>query len=463
MLKTMPAWLLALIFSACSSSNETSSSSADAGSLVDAGSLIDAGSLAVAPTYYQDVAPILQAKCVACHSAGKIAPFALDAPELAKAQAPAIKEVVNSGTMPPWPPGPLSPAMLHARSLSAAQIATLTAWANAKAPLGDATRPAAPGVPDVVDIGTADLAFDIGVDYTADSKLTDDYRCFLVNTGATENRIITGYRITPGNSKTVHHVITTLFAASDKAELEAIDAASPGPGWTCFGGAIPSTSNIKPDGSLGAWVPGVSSVILPAGTGGIVRSGDLAVVQVHYNVLADKGPDRTKLEMKFAPKGTAAGIQTLTTLRLFKRDLFLPANKSKIVQEKTLSAADWVGGKFYADGQAQILMVAGHMHTLGTHLTIERKNSQGTSVLLDIPAWDFHWQGSYLLAKPIVLAATDQLTIRCIYENTVAQREANEWEPGAVENIQWGEGTHDEMCIGYVTVVNKPPVTTSGM
>jgi len=444
--------LLLLTSVACSSSNDGSSSDSDAGSLADA------GQLAQAPTYYQDVAPILQAKCVSCHSAGNIAPFSLEGPELAKTHARAIEEVVNAGIMPPWPPGPLSPTMLHARTLSAAQIATLTAWADARAPLGDPANPAAPGIADVVDIGIADLSFDIGVDYTADINLTDDYRCFLVDTGVTESRVITGYRITPGNRKTVHHIITTLFAASDKAGLEAIDAATPGPGWTCFGGPVPSDSMLKPDGSLGAWVPGVSSVVLPAGTGGVIRAGDLAVVQVHYNVLADKGPDRTKLELKFAPKGAATGIQPLATVRLAKRDLFLPANQSNIVQEKTLTALEWMSGKFYPDARAQVVMVAGHMHTLGTHLTIERKNAQGTTVLLDIPAWDFHWQGSYLLAQPISIAATDTLTIRCTYENTLEQRQASHWTPTPIVDIQWGEGTHDEMCIGYVTVVNRPPV-----
>jgi hypothetical protein len=117
-----------------------------------------------------------------------------------------------------------------------------------------------------------------------------------------------------------------------------------------------------------------------------------------------------------------------------------------------------MSGKFYPDGKAQVVMVAGHMHTLGTHLTIERKNAQGTTVLLDIPAWDFHWQGSYLLANPIEIAATDALTIRCVYENTLEQRQASHWTPTPIVDIRWGEGTHDEMCIGYVTVVNRPPV-----
>src|SRR6185503_4767341 len=94
----------------------------------------DAGS-ALRVTYYQDVAPILHAKCVTCHYPGGIAPFALDTPETAVPVAGLVKDATASRLMPPWPPGPLSPKLLHDRSLTDAQIATLAAWADGGAAL----------------------------------------------------------------------------------------------------------------------------------------------------------------------------------------------------------------------------------------------------------------------------------------------------------------------------------------
>ena len=120
--------------------------------------------------------------------------------------------------MPPWPPGPLSPKMLHDRSLTDAQIATFAAWAEGGAPLGDAAHPAPPGQPDFEDIGVPDFTADMGVDYVPDTALTDDYHCFLIDLQRQDDRMIVGYRITPGNGRTVHHVITSLFAASDRAD-----------------------------------------------------------------------------------------------------------------------------------------------------------------------------------------------------------------------------------------------------
>src|SRR4051794_9965770 len=57
-------------------------------------------------TYWQDVAPIYDAKCVRCHQDGGIAPFRLDRYGEAKANASAELAAVQGGIMPPY-------AMVH--------------------------------------------------------------------------------------------------------------------------------------------------------------------------------------------------------------------------------------------------------------------------------------------------------------------------------------------------------------
>ena len=444
---------------ACSSASGRGPIDAGADSATGADVAGPAPADAAAPTvtYYQHVAPILHAECVVCHAPGGIGPFPLDTAASAQRYAGLVKLVTERGDMPPWPPGPLSPPLRHERRLTHDELTLLAAWADTGAPLGDPDRPAPLPPPTAIDIGAVDLTIDIGVDYVPDDTLNDDYRCFLVDPKATENRMITGYRITPGNRKTVHHVITTLFAQADREALEKLDADSPQrAGWPCVGGPVPTDAMIAADGSLGAWVPGVASVVLPAGTGTAMRAGDLAVVQVHYNLRGGKDPDRTRIEVQYAPRGTEAQLQQLATIRLVKRNLVLPAHQSNIVQEVTLPARAWTLGRFYPDGEAQVVAVAGHMHTLGTRITIERRNAAGTTVLLDIPHWHFHWQGSYQLIQPIAIRADDELTVRCIYDNT-AERRAHEGVNSPVVDVRWGEGTEDEMCIGYVTVVDRMP------
>jgi mono/diheme cytochrome c family protein len=89
-----------------------------------------------APTYYRDIQPILEANCVTCHVEGGIAPFALDSGQKAVTWAKAMAVEVQSGAMPPFPPGEDSPPFLDERKLSAAQKKLITDWANAGAPLG---------------------------------------------------------------------------------------------------------------------------------------------------------------------------------------------------------------------------------------------------------------------------------------------------------------------------------------
>src|SRR5258708_38759435 len=89
-------------------------------------------------TFTRDVAPILHAKCAACHRAGEVAPMALLTYQDARPWARAIKDKVVSRQMPPWFADPAFGAFINDARLSDKEIATLTTWADAGAPQGDA-------------------------------------------------------------------------------------------------------------------------------------------------------------------------------------------------------------------------------------------------------------------------------------------------------------------------------------
>ena len=54
------------------------------------------------PTYYRDVAPILQKNCQECHRPGQVAPFSLLDYEQARKRAQDIAAVTEERQMPPW-------------------------------------------------------------------------------------------------------------------------------------------------------------------------------------------------------------------------------------------------------------------------------------------------------------------------------------------------------------------------
>src|SRR6266487_2949932 len=97
------------------------------------------GSSTSAPTYYRDVAPILDSKCALCHRLGGIAPFSLSTAEQARQHAAGIVRMTRAGLMPPWMPGADSAPLIgrDKRRLTSTELRTLAAWAASGAPAGN--------------------------------------------------------------------------------------------------------------------------------------------------------------------------------------------------------------------------------------------------------------------------------------------------------------------------------------
>src|SRR5712672_1769219 len=95
-------------------------------------------------TYYRDVLPILQKHCEVCHRDGGIAPISFADYERAGRYADAIRALTENKSMPPWFAVPGIGRFSNDPSLSSEEIATLAAWAAAKAPAGDLLDAPAP-------------------------------------------------------------------------------------------------------------------------------------------------------------------------------------------------------------------------------------------------------------------------------------------------------------------------------
>ncbi len=104
-----------------------------------------------APTYTKDVAAILRSKCQNCHRRHQVGPFALETYEQARKRSHDIAAVTEERSMPPWKPtAGVGPKLKHDQSLTRAEIAVLTAWAEAGArgatPRTCRRRPSSPRV-----------------------------------------------------------------------------------------------------------------------------------------------------------------------------------------------------------------------------------------------------------------------------------------------------------------------------
>src|SRR6185503_20925796 len=88
-------------------------------------------------TFHKDVLPILQKNCQTCHRPGEIAPFSLLTYQEARPWAKAIKTAVVTQKMPPWFADPKVGHFANDKTLSAADVKTLSAWVDGGALEGD--------------------------------------------------------------------------------------------------------------------------------------------------------------------------------------------------------------------------------------------------------------------------------------------------------------------------------------
>ncbi len=92
------------------------------------------------PSYSTDIAPLLQAKCIGCHSPGNLAPFALTNYASVTSNMTKMRVELLNGTMPPWHADPYYQTFTNDFSLSTAQAAMLVKWIDAGGPRGAGHR-----------------------------------------------------------------------------------------------------------------------------------------------------------------------------------------------------------------------------------------------------------------------------------------------------------------------------------
>ena len=449
-----------------------------------------------APSFRRDVAPILQGKCEGCHRLGGIAPFSLETAKAASAWSGAIAAAVQTRVMPPWPPGGDSPAYVDqsSRILTASERRTILAWARAGGKVDGPALRAKPPPPIPVRPGESIVRVAMPSAYRpkAPTGGTDDYRCFLLDPKLAGGGFVTSARIDPGAAKIVHHVILFREDGPQIAQAKRLDAASPGPGWTCFGGtgisAESGTSSVQDflnDANwIAAWAPGWGGGRLPDGTGIPLPAGSRLVMQVHYNLLNGHAVDRSRAVLTVAP--ASAGLTPVRTMllpapvelgcttaehgRLCNRSAALLDLARKYGQYAALVPAGLLllCGRDASnpkpspvtscdrriDRPTRILAVGGHMHLLGASIELElNPGTRRARVLLDIPRWDFHWQNAYTLATPIVAEPGDVVRVTCRYDMTKRARPQHGTPiPRTPRYVLWGEGTTDEMCLGVLQV-----------
>jgi Secretion system C-terminal sorting domain/Copper type II ascorbate-dependent monooxygenase, C-terminal domain len=387
-------------------------------------------------TWNEKVSCILYTHCASCHNPNGIGPGDFTQYQNVVNYAPVILNAIQNKRMPPYPPTEYQ-RYADERKLSQDEINTIASWVGNATPQGPAPSPIAPYFAFGATMQNPDLVISMPT-YTVNSLGGDLYRCFPIPVNLSSDKYAVEIEVVPGNRKIVHHVL--VFQDSTNMPI-LLDNADPGPGYSS--GGTGSNASIL----FSAWVPGQTPQKFVTNFGMRLKGTTNMVLQVHYPGGLQNEVDSTKVYIKF----------TNTTVRNLNLSPLL--NHGPTLQNGPLSInANQVKtfhSKFTVPIDATIFAVSPHMHKVGINfLSFAVTPLNDTIPFINIPKWDFNWQGSYNLRKGIKIPAGSKLHAFATYDNTTANVN-NPHNPPIL--VTKGESTSDEMLLEYFTYTSYQP------
>lgn len=378
-----------------------------------------------APTYEQDVRPILARSCAGCHSpAGTASTLPLLTYEDALRSAGHVRVAVQSRSMPPW--GADNTGLCRkwrgALWLSDRDVQTLVAWSDGQHARGSRERtPVPPGVLPEPAV-RADAVLEMGVPWTP--ELGRGYRCFVADPRLQRDRFLTALRVRSTEPRSVAQI--TLFALDDGGQERAaakLDAEDPGAGYACYG-----SSRVDGARLVASWTWDGPVLRLPQGSGVRLRAGRKMVMQIHYNLIATgEVPTRTAVDLELAD-----GVQEATVMPMRAGPFELPPGQTYARVETTA----------VFDRRARLLAVAPRMHTFGKTMELDLGREGASSCLANFDHWMFFRQRLFEYEDPARLAPGDVLRLSCVYTTQ-----------GRAQPVRSGEWISDEQCAAFLYLV----------
>lgn len=373
--------------------------------------------VAEAPTYHQDVAPILQRSCVSCHRPGTAAPFSLLTYADALAQAAMLAEVVVDQRMPPWFANPRHGKFQNDPTLSQKERRTLVRWVHTGRTEGVAPIDEVP--PKLPQskwrIGEPDLVVSMLQEQSLPSTGFIPYHNIVLPHLFLADTWIEAIEILPDNPSVVHHC-NMAYVTSKGANED-----------TFLTGYVPGGQPLQ----LSRLGQGVACLIPKFSTLGL---------QIHYTTTGKRERCRISVGFRFARNVVRKQIQ----------HVMLDAHRLNIAPE---NAAFPVRSSRQLNCNASIVGLFAHMHLRGKDVTFfADAPDQPRETLLQIPNYNFDWQLGYEI-EPGKKRLPKGTTLEALahYDNSAF----NPYNPDPKRTVPSGRQTFDEMFNGFVFYVDE--------
>jgi hypothetical protein len=391
---------------------------------------------AAAPTFFRDVLPILQEHCQRCHRSGEIAPMPLTTYGETKSWARQIAQDTRSKRMPPWFADPCCGHFAGDPSLTEAQITTLSAWAETRAP-GDARdAPAAPRWTEGWNISPPDVVLKMPKPVAIPAEGDVEYTYEIVPTDFTEDKWIRMSEIRPSSRQYVHHAVVYIRPPGSKW-LRGAPINTPFTASSLNDPALQHQAHETTSDLLLVYAPGSSPDRWPDGMAKFIPAHSDLVFQMHYTTKGQAGNDQTSVGLVFAKSRPAQRVLTLQ-LANDHDPVPIPPNTENYRVE--------VHGTLPND--AVLLSFFPHMHLRGKRFEYNLLRPDHTVETLLRVNYDFYWQLSYRLAEPRPIKAGSTLQAVAWYDNSAN----NAHNPDPDSPVMWGDQTYNEMMVGFFDV-----------
>ena len=385
-------------------------------------------------TFNEDVVPVLQKRCQACHRPGEAAPFSMLTYKDARPWAASMKRAVVSRQMPPWHADPAIGHFANDRRLTEAEIDVIARWADGGAPEGDPKKAPTPlTFIEGWNIGQPDRVLEMPEPFDVPAQGTIDYQWIVMPTGLDKDTWIEGVEVRPGDRSVVHHVIAFYRRPGSKWLVDAK------PGVATPKGSGDSEAGMS-DGAIGGYVPGLPASRLRPGRAVLLPAGSDIVLQVHYNASGKPAKDRTKVGIVFARREV---VERSFQIGVGSFNFVIPPGEANYRVDADVTI----------DTDIRVLGFTPHMHFRGKSFEYRAILPDGTrEVLLNVPRYDFNWQLTYDLAEERVFPKGTKFEATAIFDNSTG----NKFNPDPKAEVRFGDQTWDEMMVGFIDIAIKP-------
>lgn len=369
-----------------------------------------------APTFADDIRPMLAKKCVACHSTGGMGPFNLQTYEQVRKRADLVRLVCLTGQMPPTDArsdiGQLTP---H-QPLSPAELLAVQDWFRLGMPEGRKTPPLSGVGRRLPYVSKHVASYLVGKGQMIPAEGRSTRTVFRVPMPPGGMSYLGGFSYQPDSPKAVRQVMLAVQKPGKPVPFTSA-------------GVVPNTPVISWSEGFFTW----------GGSGGSIRTdrGDQLWMQVR--AVPTGKPEPASGLLTLVRQATPARVQSKS---LGNRTFVIEADSQVVLQN------EWV---LERDIDLLSAIPEAKFTTEQVRLVAETPDGTKETVFL-VLTWDPVWPGAYNFSKPVRLKKGTRLSYEAVINNTRHGHNAEDVPP---KRVTFGPNQTEELFWCHLTYIAR--------